>query len=216
MKNKKNYILYGLLLLVIATLIFSISSLFSFQKSNLNQSMQNTRMSRMSLTSFDTQLARQFMDKDNDGRCDACGMPVDMCIDSGQLQCNMDPTSTIGILGSAHIHADFKVYINEKLIDFASQNYYMKSSFMHVDNNQNKQDASGVLHMHATGVPLWIFFKSVGINTTNLNLYVNGKLNPEGINYVFNDEDKLLLTDAIDEATINKQFESITNYAKAH
>ena len=64
--------------------------------------------------------------------------------------------------------------------------------------------------------PLWIFFKSVGINTTNLNLYVNGKLNPEGINYVFNDEDKLLLTDGIDEATINKQFESITNYAKAH
>ena len=50
---------------------------------------------------------------------DSCGMDVDLCIQTGQLQCNMVSGSTIGILDSEHIHADWKVYINNKVLDFS-------------------------------------------------------------------------------------------------
>ncbi|MBI2574402.1 hypothetical protein HYV82_00790, partial [Candidatus Woesearchaeota archaeon] len=161
-------------------------------------------------------------------------MPVEMCMESGQMQCNMDPSSTIGVLGSAHTHADFKVFIDGKPVDFARQKYYMKSSFIHLDDNQNKEDASGVIHMHATGVPLWVFFKSIGgnLNETCLSLdsgqfcnakekklkfYVNGELRTEFGNYVFSDLDKMLISYGAEaEQEINQQLSAITSFAKEH
>lgn len=200
---------------VLISSIFSTIEIFKMPKKESNAMPQ--KASRMSLTGFDREFARQLMDQNNDGRCDICGMPIEQCIDSGQLECSMDTNAKIGILGSQHIHADFKVFISGKEIDFADKKHYMKSSFIHLDDSQNKQDASGVLHMHATGVPLWLFFKSLGIEIPNtMNLYVNGKLNPDGLDYMFKDLDKLLLTDATDQATINQQLSTITDYAKQH
>lgn len=100
-------------------------------------------------------------------------------------------------------------------IGFASPDYYMKSSFIHVDDNQNKEDASGVLHMHATGVPLWVFFKSVDMQLPeNMKAYVNGKEISDYQNYVFKDLDKILITDSVGD--LQEQSASITDFAGKH
>ena len=193
------------------------------------------RMSRMSLTSFDKDLAVQLMDKNHDGRCDVCGMPVEQCIDGGQLQCSMDTNAKMGILGSQHIHADWKIYVNGKPLNFADSKYYMEGSFIHLDESQNKQDASGVLHMHATGVPLWIFFKSIGMEFNkdcitldtkekfcndehkNIKFLVSGKENNEFENYVFRNLDKILISYGNEnQQEIQKQLDSITDFARLH
>lgn len=223
MKNKKNLgemivicFIIVVIIMSIFALIYTTKSLFFHKKITIQQpTTQMSTISRMGLTPYDKELARKMMDKDNDGKCDACGMPVEMCMDSGQLQCNMDQKSTIGVLGSEHIHNDFRVYINGKALNFADPSYYMKSSFIHVDDNQNKEDSSGVLHMHATGVPLWIFFDSIKLELPeSTKVYVNGELNQEGLNYVFNDLDKILITDG--KGDITQQLNSITNFAKIH
>ncbi len=224
---------------------FNIITLGTSQAaSTTTQNVMGQRLTRMSLTSFDAALAKQFMDKDGDGRCDVCGMDVQICMDSGQIQCNMDSKSTIGILGSQHIHADWKVYINGKALD---ENFFdaismdmsntqngISSSFIHVDKGAPAPEKTGdLLHMHATGVPLWIFFKSVGMdfnkdcltlsdgqkfcsgNGKTLKFYVNGKPNNEWENYVFNNLDKILISYG-DETDLSQQLGSITDFAKNH
>ncbi len=271
MKNKE-IMLYGLLAVVLAALIYSQVATFSnLQKGGSEKSSEgsnkqlgtdtpkmNARLSRMSLTGFDVALAKQFMDKDNDGRCDACGMPVEMCISSGQLQCNMDPSSTIGVLGSQHIHADWKVYVDGKqfylepfAMDMSNMNANITSSFIHVDKGANRdspdcasrssrdcavapEKTSDVLHMHAKGVPLWLFFRSIGgdFNGTCLTLpdnpqfcsaegktltfYVNGKQNNEFGNYVFNNLDKILISYGDTGSDVQAELGSITDFAKGH
>lgn len=239
MKLKADFGAMALILILfvaIGLLAYSLFDFFSFKTENYNQVLsQMKRISSMSLTAYDRELGRQLMDRNNDGRCDSCGMPVEMCLDSGQLECNMDTDSKTGVLGSQHIHSDFKVYVNGKSLNFADNRYYMKSSFMHLDNQQNKDDAGGVLHMHATGVPLWVFFKSIGVDfnkdcinqednekfcnngNKKLKFYVNGKQNSEFENYVSNDLDKVLISYGNgNEEEIRNQLASITDFAKLH
>lgn len=192
--------------------------------------------SKLKLAPFDIALAKERMDKNNDGICDVCGMPIDQCINTGQIDCNMGGSKdAIGILGSQHIHADFKVYINGEALDFAKPEYYMKSSVLHVDNNQNKEDSSGVMHMHAKNVPLWLFFRSLGMklekssltlvdgkilkneNGNTLKFYLNGHKVDELENYVFQPSDKLLINYGPEnDPNIQRQISSITNFAKDH
>ena|SRR3989338_6281400 len=239
MKLKADFWALTLIVILFAVVGLLIFSLFDFLSSKTGQveqsSSQMKRASGMTLTAFDRELGRGMMDRNNDGRCDSCGMPVEMCLDSGQLECNMASDAKIGILGTQHIHADFRVYVNGKSLNFADDRYYMKSSFMHLDNQQNKDDAGGVLHMHATGVPLWIFFNSIGIYFNKdcitlenseklcneeykiLKFYVNGKQNNEFENYVFNDLDKILINYGDEsEEEIRNQLASITDFAKIH
>lgn len=139
------------------------------------------------------------------------------------------------VRGSAHNHADFKVYVNGQALDFAKPEYYMKSFFMHVDDNQNKEDSSNVIHMHAKNVPLWLFFRSLGMNLTkdsltladgrvlknensnSLKFYLNGKKVDELGDYVFQPLDKLLISYGPEnDPDLQKQINSITNFAKDH
>lgn len=163
-------------------------------------------------------------------------MPLDQCISSGQVDCNMGNNSqAIGVLSSQHIHADFKVYISGQALDFAKSEYYMKSSFMHVDDNQNKEDAGGVLHMHAKNVPLWLFFRSLGMklekdsfttadgqvykneNGNTLKFYLNGKKVVELGDYSFQPLDKLLISYGPEnDPDIQKQINSVPDFAKDH
>ena len=252
-------IVTGFIAAVIIIAIFSLfyvsKSLFFPLKTNPDTNIPTSnaignamgqKMSKMSLTSFDSKLAKKFMDKDNDGKCDSCGMDVELCIDSGQLQCNMDSSSTIGILGSQHIHADLKIYINGKALgedtlgllamDMSKMDSDLTSSFIHFDKGALEPEEDGnVIHMHASGVPLWIFFESVGMEFSKdcitlenkdqycnegnkkLKFYVDGKLNGKFENYVFNDLDKILISyGSEDEEEIQKQLESITDFAKSH
>src|SRR3989338_5799317 len=162
-----------ILFVVVGLLIFSLFDFLSSKTGQVEQSSsQMKRVSGMTLTAFDRELGRDMMDRNNDGRCDSCGMPVEMCLDSGQLECNMDPDSKIGILGSQHIHADWKIYINGKQLDLSDKSHMERmrsnmpvSSFIHVDSGAPAPEKTGdIVHMHATGVPLWIFFESIGID----------------------------------------------------
>lgn len=194
------------------------------------------KVSNMKLTPFDVVLAKERMDKNGDGICDTCGMPMQQCIDSGQMDCNMgnDPQA-IGILGSAHTHADLAVFVNGEKLNLAKPENYMKSSFMHLDNNQNPDDSNSVLHMHAKKVPLWLFFRSLGMNLTKTNLsfadgkvlknengntlkfYLNGQKVDELGEYSYQPLDKLLISYGPEnDPNIQQQINSVTNFAKDH
>jgi hypothetical protein len=111
-----------------------------------------------------------------------------------------------GVLGSAHVHAAFAVKINGTKLDFSDNKYQVKSRFMHVENGDGD-----TLHRHATGVPIAEFFKSIKMNVTdscftndngtkfcsngkeNLEFYVNGNKTKSIADYVFNDDDRILI-----------------------
>ena len=198
-------------------------------------------VSSLRMTSFDRALARQLMDKDHDEKCDACGMPVDICIDGGQMECTMVKKDGIGILNSDHLHADWKIYVNNQLLDLSGMAHMDRmaqgkqvSSFMHVDSGAPGEKTGDVLHMHAKNVPLWLFFESVGMKLTNecitlendehycddgkhrLRMYANGVEQSSLRDYVFHDLDKILITYGDDENMIPSQLASITNFAKDH
>ncbi len=199
--------------------------------------MENMAKTTMKFTPFDVALAKERMDKNNDGICDTCGMGVQQCIDAGQMDCNMGKSNpqAIGIAGSQHIHTDLNIYNNGQRIILAKTENYMKSSLIHLDNNQNADDSNSVLHMHATKVPLLIFFRSLGMNITKegltlsdgqtlknengntLKFYVNGqKLDGLG-DYVFQPLDKVLVSyGPSNDPNINNQIRSMTDFAKNH
>ena len=234
-----------MLVILIGVLISSIFSTIGILKMSDKQETNSMpkRMSRMTLTGFDKQLARQLMDTNNDGRCDVCGMPVEQCIDSGQLECNMGSNAKMGILSSQHIHADWKFYINGEPFDFADKSHMERmrsnqpvSSFIHVDSGAPAPEKTGdVLHMHATGIPLWVFFNSIGMGfnkdcitsetkekfcnqgNKKLKLYVNGKPSNEFENYVFKDLDKILISYGDEnQQEIQNQLNSIIDFAGLH
>lgn len=232
----------AVLLLMIGAIIvgvFSISMVVKhvfFPTGAVSGNQQQDHFASAEFTAFDKELAVKLMDKDGDGKCDSCGMDVEFCMQSGQLQCSMDSKSTIGVLDTTkkkhHYHADFKVYINGQAVDFSQQKYFVKSGFMHVENDV-PEETGNVLHMHASGVPLWLFFESIGMGFTNecfvldtgekycngtaneLNFYVNGVQNNEYGSYIYNDRDKLLITYGTEsQEEINRQLESITDFSK--
>ncbi len=242
------WIVVGILLFAVVALIFTLKGLFFPSGFSIIQASTNTMnggLSRMSLTPFDVKLAKEFMDKDNDGKCDVCGMDVNLCIEGGQLQCNMDSHSTIGVLGSQHIHADWKIYINNKeldedilerlAMDMSKMDNQITSSFIHLDKGAPLPERTkDVLHMHASGVPLWVFFESVGMkfdkeclvldegekycndSKNSLKFFVNGVENIEFQDYVFNDLDKILISYGLKSEDVKEQINSITDFAKNH
>jgi hypothetical protein len=239
--ESKNWTIIIALLVVAAIALFALNFYLSSQIRNIPQqestSMMGMPMSRMKFTEFDKQKAREFMDKNNDGKCDICGMPMDQCIASGMMQCSgMDPDATMGVLGSQHIHADWKVYFDGKEFDWTpyvnlherqmkGEDIKDTSAFMHMHPDAG-EPAGAVLHMHATGIPLHLFFDSLGMafdkdciiidnnKHCGIKLYVNGKENNALGNYVFNDLDKMLITDG--KGNVGEQLKSMTNFAEAH
>lgn len=204
--------------------------------------MMGQRLSHMGLTSFDANVAKNHMDKDGDGFCDVCGMPIDQCIESGMMECTMTPEAKIGRLGSQHIHADWKIYINGDPFDLSAVSHMQRmrednsvSSFIHVDSGSPPPEKTGdLLHMHATGVPLSLFFESIGMkltkdcleisstekycndNKNTLKFYVNEKQNDLYEGYVFSDLDKILVSYGPKNEEVGEQFTSITNFAGGH
>ena len=132
----------------------------------------------------------------------------------------------IGPLGSAHLHADVKVYINGNALDFSQKKYQLTTSFIHFEDG-----IGDVIHTHATDLTVGHMFKSVGIDFNNncivverqsycndgnkkLKFYVNGHLNNEFDNRIIQDLDKYLISYGDEDNTdIQKQLSSITNLA---
>ncbi|MBI2652660.1 hypothetical protein HYX00_04305 [Candidatus Woesearchaeota archaeon] len=134
--------------------------------------------------------------------------------------------SGIGPLGSTHLHADVKVYINGQAIDFSQRKYQLTTSFIHFEGG-----ISDAIHIHATGLTVGHLLKSVEIDFSNncivvesqsycnenekkLKFYVNGQLNNEFDNRVIKDLDKYLISYGNEnESEIQKQVGSVTNLA---
>lgn len=137
--------------------------------------------------------------------------------------------SGIGPLGSAHIHADVRVYINGQPIDFSQRKYQLASSFIHFEDG-----IGDVVHIHATGMAIGHLFRSLsmGINDNciaaekqnycsdngkKLKFYANGKPNNEFGNYEMHDLDKILVSYGNEnDSEMQKQLSSITNLASGY
>ena len=118
----------------------------------------------------------------------------------------------IGPVGSTHIHQDVKIYLDGQQLDLSQQKYQVRAPQVHVEDGDGD-----VIHVHATGVPIGMFFDSLGMKlTTNcfetddgtnycneksdggktLKFYVNGQksLNGEFEKYIPRDVDKILIS----------------------
>ncbi len=162
---------------------------------------------------------------------------------SFDLSLEQNIKSTLGALGSQHIHADFKVYVNGQALDFSDKDHMGRmrnnlsvSNFIHVDSGSPTPEKTGdILHMHATKVPLELFFRSIGMklekdrvtltdgqvlkneNGNTLKFYLNGKKVDELGNYVFQPLDKLLISfGSENDPSIQTQINSVANFAKDH
>ena len=141
--------------------------------------------------------------------------------------------NNFGPYGSTHLHADFKVYILGNALNFNSPKYQVMDDLTHVENNDGN-----VLHVHATGIILGYFFKSLGFELTKgcfkmdtgnnycktgdaeLKVFVKGEnleweqlYYPE--DYAIQDLDKILVTYGTeDEAEIKGQMSAVTDKAR--
>jgi hypothetical protein len=105
-----------------------------------------------------------------------------------------------------------------------------------VDSGAPLPERTGdIIHMHATRIPLWVFFNSLGMELTKdcltlsaneqyctdagktLKFYVNGMPHEGFDDYVFEDLDKILISygDEGDEEILG-QLQSITDFASLH
>ena len=68
------------------------------------------------------------------------------------------PSEVIGPAGSVHTHQDFKVYINGNALDFTQAKYQKphENQLVHLEGGDGD-----VIHVHATGVTIGLFFKSI-------------------------------------------------------
>jgi stage II sporulation protein M len=111
-----------------------------------------------------------------------------------------------------HIHADFKVIINNKAINFSLPKYQSSEDKPH-DAFAHLHDGNGdVLHIHKDGITLGYFFKTLGMEFTKncfkldtgqkycstarypIELFVNGQKQPLLSEYIPQDLDRILIT----------------------
>lgn len=131
-----------------------------------------------------------------------------------------------------HAHADFKVYIDGKAIDFSVAKYQSVegkelNSDVHLHDNKGN-----LIHLHKQGIKLGEFFKSLQMQLTGtclvvdtgekycssgnstLKMFVNGKPNTKFSEYVPEDLDRILITYGADsEQNIQTQINSVTDMA---
>jgi hypothetical protein len=132
----------------------------------------------------------------------------------------------IGPLGGIHTHADFKVYLDGKQVNFAQPQYMVKEKYVHIENMDGD-----VIHFHASGVTIGEFFRTLGMKFDNqcfvmnrqkyctddkntLKFYVNGEPNDLYGDYLSGDFDKLLISYGPKDDNVSAQLASITDKAQ--
>jgi hypothetical protein len=135
--------------------------------------------------------------------------------------------SPLGLLGTAHDHADFKVYIQGQPIDFSQPKYQLQHSNVHVEGGDGD-----VIHMHAARITIGAFFDTLRIRfnstcfvldtgqavcndaTNTLKFYVNGQPNNEFDRYVLRHLDRILVSYGNEtDAELQAQLDSVTRKA---
>lgn len=112
-----------------------------------------------------------------------------------------------GPLGGIHIHAGLLVDIYNQQFDFTSTAYQLKSPYIHFEKGNGD-----TVHMHASNVTMGFLFDTLKIGLddkcytfpdtrafcTNdkytLKFYVNDHQVPDLKNYVFKDQDRMLIS----------------------
>jgi hypothetical protein len=112
-----------------------------------------------------------------------------------------------GVLGDEHVHSSMLVKIFGDTFDFSQPAYQVKSSWIHFE----AQDGTTV-HRHSTGVTLGYLFETLGITLTDacynfpdgrefctnddysLKFYINHMPVPSLTEYVFKDQDRILIS----------------------
>lgn len=127
------------------------------------------------------------------------------------------------LLGDVHEHADFKVYLDGQVYDFA-QNKYMSTDEHKLSNFTHLHDGDGeLIHKHMSTITLGDLFESLGMSfgeylgedcfvldadlpssdggtaycndgEKTLKMYVNGKENDKLGDYELSDLDQILIT----------------------
>ena len=134
----------------------------------------------------------------------------------------------IGDLNSVHQHADIKVYLNGKSIDFSQKKYQLTTNYIHFEDG-----IGDVMHIHASGITVGHMLRGVGMAFTNeclkineenycnddknsLKFYVNGKPNILFDNYAVQDLDKLLVSYGPKTQDTSEQLASVTDLARVY
>lgn len=132
----------------------------------------------------------------------------------------------LGAVGSQHVHVDFKVYLDGRVVDFSQPRYQVRAQHVHVEGGDG-----GVIHVHATGVKIGYFFSTLGMkfNSTcfvsdnrnycnnenkTLKFFVNDAPAGELENYVLQSMDKILISYG-NETALDNQFNSITTKSES-
>ena len=110
-----------------------------------------------------------------------------------------------------HVHGDFRMYIGDERIRFTDAKYQSSTAHAHHVSLHFHDGNDEVIHRHADNVTLVEFFDSIGLKLTNncvtmdtgtsyctdgtgtLMLIVNNELRPDIENYIFTEEDRILL-----------------------
>ncbi len=140
-----------------------------------------------------------------------------------------------GLVGSTHIHTDLAVFLDGKEITPFGSQYFVRARDVHVEPGPGE---GYVIHVHATGVTLGRFFKTLGMNLDD-NCFVTDKkisycnseigtlkmfVKHEGGNwtqnfdynrYVFSDLDKILLSYGSEsQAQLDVQMSKVTDFSR--
>ena len=141
-----------------------------------------------------------------------------------------------------HIHVDFAVWVNGKQLDFSDQKYMSEAydpdsgqevrvdpmrKFLHLHDGN-----SHIVHRHKPGLGFGEFLASIGFTLTDtclttddakqfctdsgetLQLFVNGtQVSPFVSNYVFHDNDQILLTYGADTPEVQHELSLMTHDA---
>lgn len=117
-----------------------------------------------------------------------------------------------------HAYFDLKVYTDGTPIDFSLAKY-QESKTNTLDPNIHFHDGNGtVVHLHKEGIALAELFLSLKISfplnslDKSLKVYVNGAVKTEGLNYVPQDLDQILVSfGPTNDTNIQKQLSSVSN-----
>ena len=126
-----------------------------------------------------------------------------------------------------HAHADFKVFVNNKELDFSSPEFNIRSRQIHLHSDNDF--GGNVIHVEEREATLGEFFSSLGMKfnftcfiidsefcnteTKTLKFYVNGERNNENDKYKPKDLDRILISYGDKDEDINGQLDSITKLA---
>jgi type II secretory pathway pseudopilin PulG len=138
----------------------------------------------------------------------------------------------VGALNTAHLHVDFLVVMDGERIDFNQPRYMVRSPYTHVEGD-TVGGAGDIMHVHAVGVPLSLFFESVNMNfnsecfrlddgrefcnegNNKIQLFVNGQKNTQYGQYVPKDLDKVLIIYGdYTDAELEEQIDNVPDFAR--